>query len=187
MISYTNCHYPRSVCHIFCIWLFMTSFSLLWYLILIVLVLYSLLIISCIHYPYKEDGQGESLLDIFTIDSMVTVMDAVYFMKDIQVSEREKFLLTTIMRIVFNFITGFVNWAWLFVHWLFSNLIILHLFVYLLVSFFTYHARHVMCCMMPLHHTSHAMLCYHKIWPYILQDMTWVCVTSSHITEYNTL
>lgn len=47
--------------------------------------LYILLIIDYIYHPYKEDGQGESLLDIATIDSMVTVIDAVNFMKDIQV------------------------------------------------------------------------------------------------------
>ena len=34
---------------------------------------------------YTEDGQGESLLDIANIDSMVTVIDAVNFMKDMQV------------------------------------------------------------------------------------------------------
>jgi G3E family GTPase len=47
--------------------------------------LYFPLIIYHTHHPYKEDGQGESLLDIATIDSMVTVIDAVNFMKDIQV------------------------------------------------------------------------------------------------------
>jgi G3E family GTPase len=34
-----------------------------------------------------EDGQGESLLDIARIDSMVTVVDAVNFMRDVQEAE----------------------------------------------------------------------------------------------------